>query len=101
MKALLVTIAITAAAVGGSVLGAAPAKADPWGHPRECQFLGQNYNIWYPCDQYQPWLPYGTAHNPPLGGSAVVPGGDGPGVLVMRRHPLARPNSGRPSAAIE
>lgn len=80
MKRLLGIAALVFAGLGFAALGAQPAQADPYGAPGECQFLGQNYNVWYPCDQYQPWLPYGTANNPPLGGGAVTPGGDGPTV---------------------
>lgn len=81
MKRLLATAGIAAASFAFAALAAAEAQADPNGPgPGMCQFLGQNYPVWYPCDQYQPWLPYGTANNPPLGGSAVMPGGDGPTV---------------------
>lgn len=74
-----ITAGAAAAAAAAIAFGSGHAQADPgFGGPGECQFLGTNYNIYYPCDQYQPWLPYGTANNPPLGGSAVTPGGDGP-----------------------
>jgi hypothetical protein len=75
----LFAVAALAAVGAASALGVGAAQADPgFGGPGECQFLGTNYNVYYPCNQYQPWLPYGTANNPPLGGSAVTPGGDGP-----------------------
>lgn len=57
-----------------ALVHASPAHADT------CTFLGQNYNVQYDCTQYQPWLPFGSGNNPPLGGSAVTPGGDGPTV---------------------
>lgn len=81
MKRLLISAAAAAAVTGAALGFAAQASADddPYSPgPGKCQFLGTNYNVYYPCDQYQPWLPYGTANNPPLGGSPVMPGGDGP-----------------------
>lgn len=74
MKRLLAAGALAVAGVGAALGVAGPAQADPG----TCTFLGQNYNVQYQCDQYQPWLPYGTGNNPPLGGSAVTPGGDAP-----------------------
>lgn len=77
-----------AALAGVAIFGAPSAPADP---DPTCTFLGQNYNVQYPCLQYQPWLPYGTGNNPPLGGSAVTPGGDAP--TVNGREPgWAGPN---------
>jgi hypothetical protein len=32
-----------------------------------CQYLGTNYSVQYDCTQNQPWLPYGTQGNPPVG----------------------------------
>jgi hypothetical protein len=74
MIRVLASAALIVAGLGFATTGAGRAQADP----AMCQFLGTNYNVQYPCDQYQPWLPYGTGNNPPLGGSAVQPGGDGP-----------------------
>ncbi|WP_088294985.1 hypothetical protein [Mycobacterium avium] len=73
MKRLLAAAAAACALGAAAVAGASAAHAGP-----TCQFLGQNYNVDYDCLAPQPWLPYGTANNPPLGGSAVTPGGDGP-----------------------
>ncbi|ORV92716.1 hypothetical protein AWC11_07620 [Mycobacterium interjectum] len=75
MKRLLAVAALVAG-ISAAVLGAGPAQADP----AMCQFLGSNYDVQYDCLAPQPWLPYGTGNNPPLGGSAVTPGGDGPTV---------------------
>lgn len=75
MKRLLASIGIAGALGAATVAAASSAHADP-----TCQFLGQNYNVYYDCLAPQPWLPYGTGNNPPLGGSAVTRGGDGPTV---------------------
>lgn len=59
-----------AAVFGAAAIGAicaAPAQAVPGPGPGMCQYLGANYPVYYPCDEYQPWLPYGTADNPPYG----------------------------------
>lgn len=72
MKRLLAVTAL-AAGISTAALGAGRAQAEPM-----CQFLGANYDVQYPCTEYQPWLPWGTGNNPPLGGSAVIPGGNGP-----------------------
>jgi hypothetical protein len=86
MKALLAAIGIAGAAVCALISATPAAHADP-----TCTFLGQNYNVQYDCLAPQPWLPYGTGNNPPLGGSAVTPGGDGP--TVNGREPgWAGPN---------
>jgi hypothetical protein len=54
-----------------ALIGATPAAhADPG---PMCTFLGANYDVQYPCLENQPWLPYGTAGNPPQGGSGVMP----------------------------
>jgi hypothetical protein len=58
---------LACAVVALAAVLAAPAHADPGPGPGMCQFLGAHYNVWYECDQYQPWLPYGTADNPPYG----------------------------------
>jgi hypothetical protein len=64
VRALLsAAAAVMASVLSGFGVDVAVAHAGP-----QCQFLGKNYNVWYPCDQYQPWLPYGTANNPPLSG---------------------------------
>lgn len=61
MKPIAVAL-LLAAALSGATVG----HADPYGPgPGMCQYLGANYNVWYPCTQYQPWLPYGTGENPP------------------------------------
>lgn len=62
----LMAVAIGAAAVGA--ISAAPVHAEPGPGPGMCQYLGTNYPVYYDCTGYQPWLPYGTADNPPLGG---------------------------------
>lgn len=62
MKLLLI-----AAVLAAALSGAAPANADPGPGPGMCQYPGDNYTTWYPCTEYQPWLPYGTADNPPYG----------------------------------
>ena len=74
MKRRLLGAAVFAVMAAGTVIGigAATAHADPYGGPGQCQYLGTNYNVYYPSAQYQPWLPYGTANNPPLG--AMPPG---------------------------
>ncbi|OBC11454.1 hypothetical protein A5784_35255 [Mycobacterium sp. 852013-50091_SCH5140682] len=64
MKRLLAAV-FGAAAIGA--LAAVPAQADPGPGPGMCQYLGANYNTYYPCTEYQPWLPYGTGDNPPYG----------------------------------
>lgn len=56
--ALLITIGLA---------GAAPAVASPGPGPGMCQYLGSQYPVYYPCDEYQPWLPYGTPGNPQAG----------------------------------
>lgn len=48
------------------------AQAAPGPGPGMCQYLGTNYPIYYPCDQYQPWLPYGTYDNPPAGSGPIT-----------------------------
>lgn len=73
MRRLLAAVGIAAAGFGFAAFSVGKANADP-----TCTFLGQSYNITYDCNQYQPWMPFGTANNPPLGGSAITPGGDGP-----------------------
>lgn len=75
MKRLLAAAVLAAAGLAAAVFAAQPAHADP-----TCTFLGQNYDVQYDCLAPQPWLPYGTGNNPPLGGSAVTPGGNGPTV---------------------
>jgi hypothetical protein len=88
-RRILISVAVVAAAVGVAAFSAEKANADP----AMCQYLGQNYDVQYDCLAPQPWLPYGTGNNPPLGGSAVTPGGDGP--TVNGREPgWAGPNCG-------
>jgi hypothetical protein len=58
---------IVAIAAAAAVLSAGPAHSDPGPGPGMCQFLGDKYNVWYPCNENQPWLQYGTADNPPYG----------------------------------
>lgn len=77
MRRLAAAAALT---VSAALLSAGPAHAGP-----TCTFLGQNYDVQYDCLENQPWLPWGTANNPPLGGSGVTPGGDGP--VVGGREP--------------
>jgi hypothetical protein len=51
-----------------ALASAVPAHADPTGPgPGVCMFLGAHYNVYYYCDEPQPWLQYGTADNPPYG----------------------------------
>uniref|UniRef100_UPI00389B2BBF hypothetical protein n=1 Tax=Mycobacterium sp. HUMS_1102779 TaxID=3383487 RepID=UPI00389B2BBF len=75
MKRILAAAALLLSAYGFGAFDPASAHAEPgcqpFGGPGCCQFLGQNYTVYYPCTQYQPWLPYGTANNPPLGGSVA------------------------------
>jgi hypothetical protein len=72
MTRLLASIGVAAA--GFAAFSAGNANADPGsGGTGECQYLGTSYNIYYPCTEYQPWLPYGTANNPPLGGVPQSP----------------------------
>lgn len=70
MKRLLGIVGSVGAIGAAAVVAAGSAHADP-----TCTFLGQNYNVTYDCLAPQPWLPYGTGNNPPLGGSAVTPSG--------------------------
>ena len=80
MKRLLACAALVVAGFGFFAAFDAPAaSADPG---PQCQFLGQNFNVWYDCLNPPPWVVngYGGPNNPPLGGSAVTPGGDGPTV---------------------
>lgn len=66
IRTRLMTVAFGAAAAVG-VISAAPAQAEPGPGPGMCQYLGTNYPVYYDCTGYQPWLPYGTADNPPAG----------------------------------
>jgi hypothetical protein len=74
MNRIIACAGLLTAGFGFAMFSADRAQADP----AMCTFLGQNYNVQYDCLAPQPWLPYGTGNNPPLGGSAVTPGGDGP-----------------------
>lgn len=71
MKRILAAAALLLSAYAFGAFNPAPAHAEPgcqpFGGPGCCQFLGDNYTVYYPCTQYQPWLPYGTANNPPYG----------------------------------
>lgn len=58
-----------AALFGAATIAAANATAEPAPGPGPgmCQFVGSQYPVYYPCDQMQPWLPFGTPGNPPAG----------------------------------
>lgn len=75
MKRLLICAAVLAAGIGFTAVDPGTAHADP-----TCTFLGQNYDVQYNCLNPPPGIAggYGTANNPPLGGSGVMPGGNGP-----------------------
>ncbi|MGV0768706.1 hypothetical protein [Mycobacterium syngnathidarum] len=73
-------VAIGAAAAVGAIVGAAAAQAVPGPGPGMCQYLGTNYPVYYECTDYQPWLPYGTADNPPAG--SELPAADCTGVNI-------------------
>lgn len=87
MKTVLAAVAAFGAVLA-ALAGAPAAHADPgscspmFGGAGCCLFLGQNYDVWYDCLNAPPGIAggYGTANNPPQGGSALVPGGDAPTV---------------------
>ncbi|OMC01753.1 hypothetical protein A5746_10890 [Mycolicibacterium conceptionense] len=67
IRARRIVAALGATAAAGA-MSTAPAHAVPGPGPGMCQYLGTNYPVYYECTDYQPWLPYGTADNPPMGG---------------------------------
>lgn len=75
---------LAAAAAGGVaamlVFGPGRAHADPGPGPGMCQFLGDRYDVYYPCTEFQPWLPFGTADNPPYG--SPLPASECTGVSI-------------------
>ncbi|KMV23322.1 hypothetical protein [Mycobacterium heckeshornense] len=73
----LTAFLLAGAASAGIASATAYAAPDPGPGPGMCQYIGTHYPIYYPCNEFQPWLPYGTYDNPPAGGGSSgigVPG---------------------------